>query len=263
MQILVQQQPAFAYTGGRAFDAAKPSVVFVHGAANDHSVWTYQARFAAHHGWNALALDLPGHGRSFGSARRSIESYADWLAAALDHAGIERAALVGHSMGSLIALDVAMRWPTRVERLMLIGCSVPMPVSDDLLDAARHRPAAAFDMLNLWGHAPALKWGRNPTPGTSSLTAYRRLLEKSAPGVLANDLAACHAYRPETAGLGAIRARSELLTGARDLMTPPKAGAALAGSIPGARFFPVPDAGHALMQEAPAAVTQRMKALLQ
>lgn len=259
MNILVQQQPVYAYTGGKPFESGKPSVLFIHGAANDHSVWTYQARCVAHHGWNALALDLPGHGRSFGAVKSTIGAYADWLVATLDHAGIERATLVGHSMGSLIALDAAMRCAKRVERLMLIGCSVPMPVSQALLDAARNRPADAFDMLNLWGHAPQLKWGRNPTPGTSSLMAYRRLLERSAPGVLANDLTACQAYAAETGQLAAITARTVLLTGARDAMTPTKAGAALAGAIPGARFVAVAHAGHSLMQESPTVVTHHLK----
>ena len=69
MKFLVQQQPAFVYTGGKNFDATKPTVVFIHGTANDHSVWTLQARYFAHHGWNALAPDLPGHGKSFGEAK--------------------------------------------------------------------------------------------------------------------------------------------------------------------------------------------------
>jgi pimeloyl-ACP methyl ester carboxylesterase len=262
VNILVQQQPAYAYTGGKPFDAAKPSVVFIHGAANDHSVWTYQARFVAHHGWNALALDLPGHGRSFGAVKSTIGAYADWLVATLDHAGIERATLIGHSMGSLIALDAAMRCAKRVERLMLIGCSVPMPVSEALLDAAHNRPDDAFDMLNLWGHAPQLRWGRNPTPGTSSLMAYRRLLEKSAPGLLATDLATCAAYAPAVGELRAITAKTTVLTGSRDAMTPAKAGSALAAQIPGAHFVALADAGHALMQEAPVRVIDELKHLL-
>lgn len=262
MNVLVEQQPAFAYTGGRPFDASRPSVVFVHGAANDHSVWTWQARSVAHHGWNALAVDLPGHGRSFGAARTRIEDSADWLIHLLDNAGLARAALVGHSMGSLIALDAAARHPARVTHLMLIGCSVPMPVSDALLEAARERPAEAFDMLNLWGHAPALKWGRNPSPGNASLMAYRRLLEKSATGALATDLAACHAYSPDASRLAAVTAPTRVLAGTRDLMTPARAGASLAARLPSAQFETCGEAGHSLMQERPAFVTMRLMALL-
>ncbi len=100
----------------RAFDRARPTIVFVHGAANDHSVWALQSRYFAHHGYNVLAVDLPGHGRSGGEALASIEAIADWLAALLDALGVERAALVGHSMGSLAALDAAARHPSACAR---------------------------------------------------------------------------------------------------------------------------------------------------
>ncbi len=262
MNFLVHQQPAFVYTGGRPFDAARPTIVFIHGSANDHSVWTWQARHFAHHGWNALAPDLPGHGRSFGAPKDSIESLADWIANLLDNGGVERAVLVGHSMGSLAVLDCAARHAGRVLKAALIGSAVPMAVSDALMDAARHRPQEAYDMLNLWGHAPQLKWGRNPSPGTSSLVAYKRLLEKSAPGLLAADLAACAAYAPDTARLAAVTMPVLMLTGTRDLLTPPKAGAALAKQLPAARFVTVPDCGHSLMQEAPAVTTAHLRAFV-
>ena len=100
MKFLVQQQPAYVYTGGKPFEPAKPSVVFIHGAANDHSVWTLQARYFAHHGWNALAVDLPGHGKSFGDAKISIAQYADWLVALLDNGAIGRTAPSGNAIGS-------------------------------------------------------------------------------------------------------------------------------------------------------------------
>lgn len=259
MNFLVQQQPAYVYSGTRPFDAAKPTILFIHGAANDHSVWTYQARYFAHHGWNALAPDLPGHGKSFGAPKTSIEAIADWIVNLMDNGGIQSAVLVGHSMGSLAVLDCAARHANRISKAVLIGCGVPMAVSDALMDAARGRPHEAFDMLNLWGHAPQLKWGKNPTPGTSSLMAYKRLLEKSAPGVLANDLAACAAYAPDAARLAAATAPVLMVTGARDLMTPPKAGAALARQLPNARFVTVTDCGHAVMQEAPAVLIEHLR----
>src|SRR6185312_6099563 len=83
---------AWAYSGGKAFDPALPCVVFIHGALNDHSVWTLLARWYAHHGHAVLALDLPGHGRSGGPPPASVEAAAQWLLALLDAAGVERAA---------------------------------------------------------------------------------------------------------------------------------------------------------------------------
>ena len=262
MKFLVQQQPAFVYTGGKDFDAAKPSIVFIHGTANDHSVWTLQARHFAHHGWNALALDLAGHGKSFGEAKTSIESAADWVINLLDNGNIKRAALVGHSMGSLIALAAASRHPSRVSQLGLIGSSVPMPVSDALMDAAMHRPNEAIDMLNIWGHAAQLKWGRNPTPGTSTMMAGARLLAQSHPGVLARDLSACRAFRIDDVALNAIAVPALIVAGANDLLTPAKASAALAARMGNATVVTLADTGHSMMQEAPGKVMEALKRFL-
>src|SRR4051812_41274106 len=137
MQFIVQGYPAYAYTGGRAFDASLPAIVFVHGAAFDHSVWQWQSRYFAHHGYSVLALDMPAHGRSPGTVRTSIEALADWVAAFIEAAGIARAAVVGHSMGSLVALDTALRHPQRVAKLALVGTAAPMAVGETFIAAAR------------------------------------------------------------------------------------------------------------------------------
>jgi pimeloyl-ACP methyl ester carboxylesterase len=262
MNFLVQQQPAFVYTGGKPFDAAKPSVVFIHGAANDHSVWTLQARYFAHHGWNALAVDLPGHGKSFGDAKKSIGAYADWLINLLDNGAIASAVFVGHSMGSLVALDAAARYPQRVTQLALLGCSAPMPVADALLDAAHHRPNEAFDMLNIWGHAPQVKWNQSAIPGTSLMMAYKRLLEKSRPGVLANDLSACHQFQITDADFKKIAAPTLIISGTRDMMTPPKANAIIAKQITNSKLVTLNEIGHAMMQEAPGDVLDALKSFI-
>lgn len=152
MQFIVEGYPAYAYTGGKAFDPRLPAVVFVHGAAFDHSVWQWQSRYFAHNGLSVLALDLPAHGRSPGNARTSIGALADWVAAFLESAGLERAHLVGHSMGSLVALETALRHRRRLATLTLIGAAIPMPVGEPFIAAARDHSAAALDMEAVWGH---------------------------------------------------------------------------------------------------------------
>jgi pimeloyl-ACP methyl ester carboxylesterase len=180
----------------------------------------------------------------------------------LDNGAIKRAALVGHSMGTLIALDCAARYPDRVSQIALIGTSVPMPVSDALLDAARNRPQEAFDMLNIWGHAPQLKWGKNPSPGTSSMMSYRRLLQQSEPGVLAADLSACQAFKLDENTLGGIHAPALVLAGGRDLMTPPKSAQVLASRIAGSIYQIIEESGHAIMQESPGKTLDALKGFL-
>ena len=140
MLIDIDGKRAYAYTGGKRFDASLPAVVFIHGAQHDHSVWILQSRYLAHHGYAVLAIDLPGHGRSEGPGLSSVEAMADWTLDLLAAAGAKRAAIVGHSMGSLIALECASRetsdadTPT-IDRIALVASAYPMQVSDALLDA--------------------------------------------------------------------------------------------------------------------------------
>lgn len=259
MKFLVQNQPCYAYTGSKAFDSAKPTILFLHGAANDHSVWQLQARHFAYHGFNAIAVDLPGHGKSMGAAKTSIGDLALWVHAFLDNATIASAALVGHSMGSLVAVETALRFPTRVGRLVLLGASLPMPVSDTLLNAAKDDPESAFDMVNVWGHGPHAKLGRSPVPGMSLLGTYKQLLRQSAPGVLYADLKACADYAPDPATLKGITCPTLICIGSRDQMTPPKAGKAAAASLGNARIRMLDHAGHATMTEAPDAVLAALR----
>src|SRR5690349_9702516 len=134
MEITVNGAKTYCYTGGKAFDAAKPVVVFIHGVLNDHSVWILQTRYFAHHGWSVLAPDLPGHCRSAGEPPSSVEEAAAFVHALLDAAGVKQAVLVGHSFGSLVAMEVAARHPERVRQLVMVGTAYPMKVSPLLLD---------------------------------------------------------------------------------------------------------------------------------
>ena len=140
MNLTVNGHSTYCYTGGKAFDAAKPTVIFIHGVLNDHSVWILQTRSLANHGWNVLAVDLPGHCRSAGEPPATVEDAADFVLALMDAAGLEKAALVGHSFGSLIALEAAGRAPQRVSHLVLVGVAFPMGVSPVLLEASMNEP---------------------------------------------------------------------------------------------------------------------------
>ena len=251
-RFIVQGYPAYAYTGGRPFDPRAPrgAVVMVHGAAFDHSVWQWQSRYLAHHGFAVLAPDLPAHGRSPGAVRDSVGALADWVVALLDAAGLARAAVVGHSMGSLVALEAARAFPQRVSRLALIGASVPMPVGEAFLAAAADDAPAAFDMEVVWGHARGAVLAQSPVPGTALLGTSRAVNGRARPGVLHADLRACQSYQPPMESIRALAVPTLVLAGRRDQMTPFKAGRALASEIPGARFVAL-DAGHSMMSEAP------------
>jgi len=251
MRLIVDGNEVFAATGGRDFDPALPAVVFLHGAGLDHSVWALIARAFAHHGSSVLAPDLPGHGRSAGTPLPSIAALADWTAALIEAAGLRSARLIGHSMGSLIALEAAARHPQNVTGLGLIAAAVTVPVSAELLGAAKADDHAAIDMVALWGSGYRATLGGCEAPGLWMLGGAERLFERARPGVLFADLAACNAYQDGLAAAAKVAVLTVLVLGSRDLMTPPKGGKALAAAIPGARLTVLDGAGHMLMSERP------------
>jgi len=251
MRLTVEGEEIFAGTGGRDFDSALPAVIFLHGAGFDHSVWALLARSFAYHGFGVLAPDLPGHGRSAGAALSSIAALADWTAALIDAAGVRAARLVGHSMGSLVALETAARHSEKVTALGLIATAAPMRVSDDLLNAAKTNDHAAVDMISLWSNGYRATMGGSQAPGLWMLGGAERLLERARPGVLFADLSACNDYHDGLAAAAKVAVPSVVILGSRDLMTPAKSGRAIAAAIPGCRLIMIEGAGHMLMSERP------------
>ncbi len=254
MYLKVDNRKVYAYTANHPFDAAKPTVAFIHGGAHDHSVWALQSRYFAYHGWNALAVDLPGHGKSEGKALDRIGDIADWVARVLDAAGAGTASLVGHSMGSLVALETAARYPARVTKLALVGTAVPMPVSEPLLDASKANDHIAYEMTNVYSHSNAAQIGGNRVPGIWMMGSAMRLMERSGSGVLHADFSACNAYGNGLKAAAQIKCPVLLILGKRDQMAPMKAAQALATEIPNVRTVALENTGHALMTEQPDAV---------
>ncbi len=258
----------YAYTGGKPFDASAPCVVFIHGAQNDHSVWILQSRWLAHHGFAVLAVDLPGHGRSEGRALPSVEAIAERLASALEPLSNPRLLLAGHSMGSLIALEVARRIPARVAGIALLGTAAPMRVSDALLAATRDDPKAAMDMINVWSHSPALAPFAArpgcPAPGFNvvwqNLRLMQRIAEVNGADVLPVDFAACNAYGAAVEAARTLACPVLFILGDRDQMTPPKAARSLIDACAQPLVEQLPATGHAMMAENPDGVRRALAA---
>ena len=259
MQLNVDREEIYAYTGARALVAAQPSLLFVHGAAHDHSVWALQSRYFAHHGYNVLAVDLPGHGRSAGAPLASVEAIAQWLPRVLDAAGVTSAALIGHSMGALAVLACAAQFPDRVSKMALLGPAVPMPVSDELLAAAKADDHLAFDLINGWSHSAAKQLGGNQVPGMWMTGAAMRLLERSHPGALYVDLNACRGYADGLRAAVQIRCPALVILGARDIMAPPKGAQQMLDALADKQVRMLPNTGHAMMAEQPDAVLDALR----
>ena len=259
MYLTVNGAKTYCYTGGKAFDAAKPTVVFIHGVLNDHSVWILQSRYLAHHGFNVLAVDLPGHCKSGGDAPSSVEEAADFIAALLDAAGVQKAALVGHSWGSLIALEAAARLQDRVSHLVLVGTAYPMKVSPALIEASLNEPMKALNMVNVFSRSTLAAPPSALGPGTwvfgAGMALGRRVLaSNTAVNVFHRGFVACDRYAGGETAMANLPCPVLFLLGAQDQMTQPRAAKALitAAQATGQRVqvaqLPV---GHHQMTEAP------------
>lgn len=280
MYITVLGKPTYCFTGGKPFDATKPTVVFIHGVLNDHSVWILQTRYLAHHGFNVLAVDLPGHGKSAGlnhdvAPCLSVESAADFIIALLDAADIKAAAFVGHSFGSLIALEAAARDaaknPNRIKHLALVGTAFPMPVSPALLETSLNAPFKAIDMVNTFSHSMLAPPPSALGPGTwvygSSKALMRRVqASNTAFNLFFTGFTACNDYKNGLASVSITSAAMLFIVGKSDQMTLPKATKTLidaAIAIGKSVKVVTLDAGHSLMTEAPDGVLAALKAFLE
>lgn len=260
MELTVDGRTVFATTGGTEFDAAKPAIVFLHGAGFDRTAWRLQTRWFAHHGRSVLAVDFPAHGRSEGPALESIAAMVDWTARLIETAGLKQAALVGHSMGALVALDCAARYPEKVRALGLCGVAVDMPVHPEMLESAKANTLKVQELMTFWGMGNALHKGGMVSPGLWLRRESLAVLAGNEPGVIHTDLAACNAYKDASQRAAAVKAPTVLVLGDGDLMTPAGKGKALATAIAGSKTVVIPNSGHFMMVERPDETLEALKA---
>lgn len=260
MKLSVDGHAVFATTGGTHFDPARPAVIFLHGAGFDRTAWRLQTRWFAHHGRSVLAADFPGHGWSEGAALPSIAAMADWVAKLIDAAGVKQAALVGHSMGALVALDCAARHGGKVRALGLCGVASEMPVHPEMLESAKANTLKVQELMTFWGIGNALHLGGMTSPGLWLRRESLSVLAGNKPGVIHADLAACNAYKDALARAAEVKCPAVLVLGDGDLMTPPAKGKALAAAITGAAGVVIPNSGHFMMVERPDETLDALKA---
>ena len=259
MKLTVNGETTFATTGGVDFDAAKPTVIFLHGAGFDRTIWRLQTRWFAHHGRSVLAIDFPAHGWSAGKPLQSIAAMADWTAALIDAAGLKTAALVGHSMGALVAVETAARFPDRVRSLGLCGVAAEMPVHPEMLASARDGTLKVQELMTFWGIGNALHKGGMVSPGLWLRRESLAVLSRNRPGVIHADLSACNDFKDAVARGAAIECPTVLVLGDGDLMTPAAKARPLAGAIAGGRTVTIENSGHFMLVERPDETLEALK----
>ncbi len=232
--------------------AQSAPVVFIHGAGGSHRHWLHQVRDIPHS--PTYALDLPGHGRSEGRGRDSIQAYGEWLVSFLDTAGLDRAVLAGHSMGGGIALNLALRHPERVAGLALVATGARLRVAPAILEGFRHHPERTARLVAEWAFGPE-------APAELVRRGLREMVDVPASVFLA-DFVACDRF-DVMPRLGEIAAPAVVVCGTKDVMTPPKYSTYLRDHIPGAELCLVEGAGHMVMLERPVEVVKSLAALLE
>ncbi len=253
MRVKFEGYEVYCYTGGADHQSEQDTMVFIHGAALDHTVWTLYARYWAKAGYNVVSLDLPGHGLTGGQVLNSIEENAEFIVRLLTSLNlVESVYVVGHSMGSLVALDVASRLPN-IKCLAMLGTAVPMGVGDALLNAAHDNDHLSVDIVSLFGHSYGAQLGNNPIAGISAQNLGERLLENAADGVMYADLKACKDYTAGFEAAAKVQCPVGLILGELDQMTPVKGALKVLEAFPNARKICLPDCGHMMMSEKPEA----------
>ena len=262
MRIMVHNHEIFASTGGREFDPTGPVLLFIHGSGQSHLTWVLQGRFFANRGWQVLAPDLPGHYLSGGNALSSIELMADWCADLLTSAGVKTAAIIGHSQGGLVALELARRYPQRVTKLAIIASAMAIPVHDSLLDMATNTEEKAATAMVAWGHDAIGHAHDHTMPGQSHLGYGEKVMGQNPTGVLLTDLTACNQYKDGEVAAKAVACPSICILAERDKMTPAKFGKALGDVLPDNQTHIINGAGHFVHSEKPVETNMLLRSFL-
>lgn len=249
MYVTVNNCKLFAATGGKEFNPDHQTVLFLHGAAMDHTAWALQSRYLAHHGFNVFALDLPGHGKSEGVIPNSINEIADWVIAFLNAMDIGQATLVGHSMGALTVLSAAGRYPDRVNKLVMIGIAYPMMVGEDFLEKARNNDPSAYQMMIDWSHARPSHKGASEVPGLWMIGNALRTVENSGKDALFKGLSICASYDGGFDAAANLKCPALFVLGDKDMMTMPRAAGKLIQAIDTQKTIILEDCGHMQMIE--------------
>ncbi|MGB1503967.1 MAG: alpha/beta fold hydrolase [Acidimicrobiales bacterium] len=236
--------------GGRDHDPALPGVVLVHGSGMNRTVWQLQTRYLAHHGYRVAAVDLPGHGGSDGPCLETIPEMGGWIGRVIDELGLGPAHIVGHSMGTFIAIEAAAQRPEVVASLVLVGTAAAMPVHPELLDSAANDVPHASRLMSSWSFGDRAHVGRHATPGMWQIGGSQALLDTSRPDSLGVDMAACNVYDTSLIAAADVTCPVTYVLGTRDKMTPSKRATDLIAATAGAEVVMI-DCGHMLTVEAP------------
>lgn len=230
------------YFAHKADGITRPPLILIHGAGGFHLSWPPQVRRLADQ--RVYAIDLPGHGKSEGVGRQSIEDYTEDVIAFMKSIEVHSAVIAGHSLGSAIAVTLALKYPRLVLGLILIGGGAKLRVSPAILEGASKSSTfdSAVKMVN------DCSFGPHTPPRLKELATER--MANVRPAVLHGDYLACEAFNVLDR-LEKIKTPTLIICGTEDRMTPLKYSKYMHDRIPNSRLEVVDGAGHMLMLEQP------------
>ena len=258
MYLQVRGHKTYTATGGKDFNPALPTVMFVHGSGLDHRSWALQTRWFAYNGYSVLAPDLPGHSLSQGEALKTIEEMGAWLADFIRAAGIKGVHAIGHSQGFLDVLELARQAPELLKSITGVGTAGAIPVNPALIEAAKISAGDAAEMLLMWGFGTDAQYGISAVPGMQPIAIGRQIM---AANPLYEDLVACAEYTQGSETAGSIKLPAQLILARKDRLTPVKAGIAFADEL-NASVTIIERFGHMLPIEAPRQTLHKLRELI-
>jgi pimeloyl-ACP methyl ester carboxylesterase len=240
----------FLHEGGSIL---KPPLVLIHGAGGDHLSWPPEVRRLP--GYRVITPDLPGHGKTAGPGRQSVQDYARDVAEFIDVVSLSRAVIVGHALGGAISLALALDYPDRVAGIGLISTGPTLPIPSSVIENAANLSTLLLAIKSL----QEMSLG-SQTPENLKGVVYKRLI-KTRQTLLLDDLLASDRFNVVDR-LHAIQTPVLVVCGTEDKLTPLRFSEILSSKIPGAALQTVEGAGHMLALEQPGRLAKLISVFL-
>ena len=244
-----------------AFDergSGPQTAVLLHGIGGGRSIWAHAVQALAAAGVRAIAVDLPGYGGSAAMPPGGVHLMAAAVVRLMDSLDLDRAVIVGHSMGGMVAQEIAAEWPRRVQGLVL-ACTSPAfgrAEGDWQARFVADRLAPLDQGLGMAGLAAQLVPAM-VAPGTPpAVQAEAQAVMAKVPEATYRRILAAIVAFDRRAALPTISAPTLCLAAEHDRTAPPKVLRGMADRIPGAAYLELAGAGHIANVEQPQAFAQ-------
>jgi pimeloyl-ACP methyl ester carboxylesterase len=227
-------------------DLQKPTIIFIHGAGGSSLFWHEQIRGLADR-VNAVAVDLPGRGRSSGMGKQVVADYAEVVVKFIAEIGVQNPILCGLSMGGAIVQQVLLDQPGLLKAGILFGTGARMKVAPAFFETIEED----YNGFVEWLCKICISKKTDP----EKIRSFREDLLRCRPEVVSGDFQACNQFDVGDQ-IHAIETPVLVVTAEEDKLTPPKLGEFVENSMREASRVHFTDAGHLVPMEKPEETNQ-------